>query len=351
MRVLIVKTSSLGAIICTLPVLDYLQQVSDGIEVDWLVEESFREILEGNPLIAGLHGVRTKAWRNQPFNPATWKEMAYVRSTLRERAYDIVFDLQGDINSGIVTWLTGCHRRYGFDQSSVQELFNTRFTNNHIPLRRQDSHITDRALRMASVPFGKDYAGCFLHVDIFTSLEDDAAAELYLATLSDGLVMILCPGAVWKSRLWHEPGWIELGRELLDHFSDATLLIFTESQAERDVAERIAAEIGRQTRLLPQLSLKGFTALVKKIDLLIGGDSWPVHLAAAAGTPTVSFYRSTDSRRNSPRGFMHRAVQSPLSCARCLNPECKRDQECRESVTVASMFTACRELLHEGTVA
>ncbi|NJD91162.1 MAG: glycosyltransferase family 9 protein, partial [Geobacter sp.] len=90
---------------------------------------------------------------------------------------------------------------------------------------------------------------------------------------------------------------------------------------------------------------------VKKTDLLIGGDSWPVQMAAAVGTPTVSFYRSTDSRHNAPRGPMHRAVQSPLSCARCLNPECKRDQECRESVTVAGIFTACNELLQEGSVA
>lgn len=350
MRILIINTFSLEEIIHALPVLDYLKQVSDNIEIDWVVEEAFQELLSGNPMLARLHVVRAKTWQGHYLSPANWREMLQFKAALRERAYDIVFDLQGDIASGLIAWLTASSRRYGFDQSLVRQPLNAKFINNQIPLRRQDYHCCDRLLRLVSVPFGKDYSNYTLSSEICTSA-DDGTAELYLATLSDGLVIILHPGAAWKSKLWYEAGWIELGRELLDQIVDATLLIFTESQDERDAAERIAAGIGRQTRLLPRLSLKGFTALVKKTDLLIGGDSWPVHLAAAVGTPTVSFYRSTDSRRNSPRGLMHRAVQSSLSCTCFLNPECKRDHDCRESVTVASMLTACTDLLHEGTVA
>ena len=68
MRVLVVKMSALGDIIHALPVLDYLHQVMPGIEVDWVVEEPFRDILEGNPLISRLHVVRTKVWRKKPFS-------------------------------------------------------------------------------------------------------------------------------------------------------------------------------------------------------------------------------------------------------------------------------------------
>lgn len=347
MRILIVNTFSLEEIIYALPVLDFLKQVSDSIEIDWVVEAEFQEILAGNPLIDRVQIVRTKVWQKQYCSPSSWREMLQLKAVLRERAYDIVFDLQGDLASGLISWMTVSPRRYGFDQSLVRQPLNAKFINNQIPLRRQDHHCCDRLLRMVSIPFGKDYSTYTLRTEICTSADDDTA-ELYLATLSDGLVIILHPGAAWKSKLWHEAGWIELGRELLDQFIDATLLIFTESQAEHDAAEKIATGIGRQTRLLPRLSLKGFTALVKKIDLLIGGDSWPVQLAAAVGTPTVSFYRATDSRRNSPRGSIHRAVQSPLSCTRCLKSECSRDQECRESVTVTSMCAACRELLLEG---
>lgn len=347
MRVLIINTFSLEEIIHALPVLDYLKQIADKTEIDWVVEESFQELLTGNPLIAKLHVVRTREWQRRYLSPASWREILQLKSVLRERTYDIVFDLQGDIASGFIAWLTASPRRYGFDQSLVRQPVNAKFINNRIPLRRQDSHCNDRLLRMVSIPFGKDYRAYSLRTDICSAAED-AAAELFLATLADGFVVILHPGASWRTKLWHEAGWIDLGRQLLDRFAEATLLLSTENSEERDAAERIATGIGRQTRLLPRLSLKGFAALVKKTDLLVGADSWPVQLAAAVGTPTVSFYRSTDSRRNGPRGELHRVVQSPLACARCLSADCRRDQECRESVTVASMMTACSDLLHDG---
>jgi heptosyltransferase-1 len=347
MRVLIINTFSLEEIIHALPVLDYLKQISDKTDIDWVVEESFQELLTGNPLVTKLHIVRTRDWQRRYFSPTSWREISQLKSALRECVYDIVFDLQGDIASGFIAWLTASPRRYGFDQSLVRQPVNAKFINNRIPLRRQDNHCNDRLLRMVSVPFGKDYRAYSLKTDICTAAED-AAAELFLATLSDGLVIILHPGASWKTKMWYETGWIALGGELLDRFADATLLLSAENHEERNIAERIAAGIGRQTRLLPQLSLKGFAALVKKTDLLVGTDSWPVQLAAAVGTPTVSCYRSTDGKRNGPRGELHRVVQSPFACARCLTVDCKRDQECRESVTVASMIAACSELLHGG---
>jgi heptosyltransferase-1 len=85
MRVLIIKASALGDIINALPVLDYLKQASPGIEIDWVVEEPFRQLLEGNPLISELHTVRTKVWRKRPFALQTWREMGQVKAALRSR--------------------------------------------------------------------------------------------------------------------------------------------------------------------------------------------------------------------------------------------------------------------------
>src|SRR5512135_1580278 len=106
-RVLIVKMSALGDIIHALPVLDYLHTVSPGIEVDWVVEEPFREVLEGNPLISRIHSVRTKVWRKHPLAGATRREVGALKQALRARNYDLVFDIQGNLKSGLVCWLTG----------------------------------------------------------------------------------------------------------------------------------------------------------------------------------------------------------------------------------------------------
>lgn len=345
MRVLIVKTSALGDIVHALPVLDYLHQASPDIEVDWVVEERFREILDGNPLVSSIFTVDTRKWRKKLSSPATWKEMGDVRAALQARSYKIVFDIQGNFKSGIITWLTGCSRRYGFDHDAVREAFNLRCTSNKVPLRRQDHHVSDRSLRVVSVPFGKEYAGFALTTDIVTTPEDDEAATLLLATMSDGLVFLFHHGTTWKTKLWNEAGWIELGRELLESYPEATILFSWGGDEERKTAERIAAGIGRQARILPRLSIKGFAALLKKVDLMFGGDTGPVHIAAAVGTPTVSFYRATDGKRNGPRGQMHRIVQSPLTCTRCLHKECNKDEQCRQSISAAAMMQAARELL------
>jgi len=345
MRVLIVKTSALGDIVHALPVLDFLHKVSPGIEVDWVVEERFREVLDGNPLVSRIFTVDTRKWRKGLLAPATWREMLEVRSALLARSYKLVFDIQGNLKSGIITRLTGCSRRYGFDSDAVRESFNLRCTTNKVPLRRQDYHVTDRSLRVVCVPFGKEYADFRLTADIATSREDDEEASLLLATLSDGLVFLFHHGTTWKTKLWNEAGWIELGRELLDRFADATILLSWGGDEERVVADRIAAGIGRQARLLPRLSIKGFAAMLKKVDLMFGGDTGPIHIAAAVGTPTVSFYRATDGRRNGPRGELHRLVQSNLTCSRCLNKVCDKDQKCRESITVDAMMKAALEIL------
>jgi lipopolysaccharide heptosyltransferase I len=347
MRVLIVKTSALGDIVHALPVLGYLHRLLPGVEIDWVVENSFREILEGNPLISRIHPVHTKKWRKNMFSLQTWREIFRLRSELCSRNYDLAFDVQGNFKSGLITWCSGCTRRYGFDRDAVRELPNLYFTTNHVPLRKTDQHVTDRSLRVVSVPFGKDYIGTQLSCDIQTNSEDDTVAEAFLATMSDGLVFLFHNGTTWKTKLWHEKGWIELGIRLLESYPDASILLSWGSGEELRVAETIAAGIGEKARVLPRLSIKGFTAIIKKVDLMVGGDTGPIHIAAAVGTPTVSFYRATDGKRNGPRGEMHRIIQSHLYCSRCLNKQCDKDQFCRESIQPENVLKAIDQLLTE----
>ncbi len=183
-----------------------------------------------------------------------------------------------------------------------------------------------------------------LATDIYTPPEDDAAAEALLSTLADALVFLFHCGAARVTKLWHDAGWVELGKLVQARFPGATILFSWGNEEERGAAERIAATIGGHVRLLPQLTLKGLCALSKKVDLAVGGDTGPVHLAAALGTPTVSFYRVTDARRNGPPGDRHVHIQTPLSCRDCLRKECDRDRQCRESITAEAMMKGIERL-------
>jgi len=340
MRVLIVKMSDLGDIIHALPILSYLHQASPGIEVDWVVEEPFRELLEGNHLLAMLHTVRTKAWRKAPLARATRREMAGVKAALVERKYDIVFDIQGSLKSGLVDRFTHCGKVIGLPSELLQEKVNLFFTTRQIPTRRQDFHVTDQCLRVVSVPFGRDFRGMTLTTEIRTSPEDDAGAEVLLSTLSDGLVFLCHCGAAMETGFWYDEGWVSLGKSLLALHPDATLLFSWGNETERGKVIGFAAAIGRGARVLERSHLKGFTALLKKVDLVIGGDSGPVHMAAAVGTPTVSLYRAGNGKRSGPRGEHDVIVQAPLSCTACFRKQCDKDDHCRRSITVGIVLMA-----------
>ena len=347
MRVLIVKASALGDVIHALPVLDYLHQAQPGIEVDWIVEDRFSEILEGNPKLSALHLVRTKLWRKRPFAAQTRQEIAQLKKTLRERNYDLVFDIQGNLKSGLICWLTGCADRIGFVRDDLQESVNALFTTRRIPLRRQDYHITDKYLRLVSIPFAKDFSEMPLACSIQTSPEDDANAEALLATLSDGLVFLFQYGTTWQTKFWSEQNWIVLGKAVLDRFPDASILLPWGNEAERATVISIAKEIGPGSRVLDRFTLKGLTALLKKVDLVVGGDTGPVQLAAAVGTPTVSFYRASDGKRSGPRGERHVVIQSPMHCTRCFRTRCDKDAQCRDTIKVEAVLAGIDRLLSQ----
>lgn len=340
MRILIIKTSSLGDVVHALPVLDYLRQVSPGSEIDWVVEESFLPVLEHNPNIARIHIVRTKKWRNAPFSAETRHDLSVLYAALRERTYDLVFDIQGNLKSGLIAWLSGADTRIGFSRDVLQEKANSFFTTRKIPFRAIDRNVTDRYLRVVSVPFGRDYREMEISSTIESSPEDEAAADTFMAGLPDGLVFVFQVGTTWTTKLWHPEGWTGLARRITARYPGATILINWGSQDEKALAEQIVSEVGDSVQLLPWLRIRELVPVLRRADLVIGGDTGPVYLAAAVGTPTVSYYRATSASSYAPRGAMHRAVQARMSCAGCGLTSCEKDVVCRASISVEALFEA-----------
>lgn len=345
MRILIIKTSSLGDIIHALPVLDYLHQVAPTAKVDWVVEEQFADLLSGNPLLANLRLIRTRAWRRQPFSAATLREVRTLWRELREQYYDLVFDIQGNLKSGLIAWATGCGQRLGFAREHLQESVNTLFTTRKIPMRKQDNYSSGRCLRIVSIPFGRDYHGMELHSDIQTPPATDAVAEQLIRDCGNGPVFLFHCGTTWQTKFWSEEGWCRLGRSISAAYGDATMLLSWGNDNEQDMADRIAANIGPKARLLEKLSIKGIAAVIKKVDVVIGGDTGLIHLAAAVGTPTVSYYRASDGNISGPRGSDHVIVQSPLPCSRCQRTKCDKDAECRSSITPEAIFSGIQLIM------
>jgi len=350
LRILIIKTSALGDIIHALPVLSYLHQAAPGARIDWVVEEAFQELLSGNPLIDRLITVAFKRWRKSPFALHTLREVGDFRRYLQEREYDIVFDIQGNLKSGLVCWLANSQRKIGFSREHLQESLNSLFTTQQVAFRPEDCHARDRYLRIVSHPFDRAASQQELTTDIYTSPEDDGAAQAIItSSAASGPVFLVHSGTTWQTKLWYEQGWTDLATRLLVTFPASSIMFSWGNESEQRVVRRIVAGIGDRSIILERLPLKRFIALLKKVDLVVGGDTGPVHLAAAVGTPTVSFYRCTDGSLNGPCGENHAIVQSPLTCTKCLNKSCERDSECSHSITVDDMYNAVVALMGQAS--
>jgi heptosyltransferase-1 len=347
LRILIIKTSSLGDIIHALPALDYLRQVVPGATVDWVVDEAFVDLVSGNPLINRVLLVAFRRWKKAPFARRTWQELVSFIQILRQERYDLIFDLQGNLKSGMVCAFGRAPVKVGFSRAHQQEQLNGLFTNRKVGFFPSDKNAAQRYLRIVSSSFSLPIESIEPRSNIHTSFEDDAYAQQVVDRAAGHPLILFHNGTTWTTKLWHTAGWKQLADGLTGCYPHAVVLLSWGNEEEYVRAKDIADPLGNRAVLLEKMSLKQFVAVLKRVDLVVGGDTGPIHLAAAVGTPTVSFYRCTDGSLNGPLGVRHIIVQSPLPCTKCLHKFCEEDEKCRESISADVMLTAAELCLSD----
>jgi heptosyltransferase-1 len=344
MKVLIVKVSALGDIVHALPVLAHLHAVHPDIVVDWLVESSFAPLLQGHPLLRRVIHLDTRGWRKQGAATAVRGSWAVGRQ-LREEKYDVVLDLQGNSKSGLFTWLSGARKRFGFDSSQTREWLNTLTTNYKVSIPPECHHISSRYLRIARDAFpGETDVSLCGPLPVQEEAAQAISAMLEERGLTPGEFIVAHYGTTWETKLWPLDRWLELARNLVVE-KDRQLVLTWGNNVEKVAAEQIAEVCQGRAVIWPRGTLQELVALLAEARLVIGADTGPIHIAAAAGTPTVSIFRVTDSLRNGPSGDKHIRIQAPMDCSPCLRKSCDLDRECGRSVTVDSVMNAVEKLL------
>lgn len=342
MKVLVVKISALGDVVHALPVLAYLKSADSAVEIDWLVEKAFAPLLEGHPLIRRVHALEMKAWRRQGWKQAVAGTLGMIRALRRER-YDLVLDLQGNSKSGLFTLLSGAPLRVGFDREGAREWPNLLATSRRVSLTAADHHVGDRALALAraGLPGGN---AALLAGPLPVEPQALAKVEALLteAGLGAGPLVVLHYGTTWTTKLWPLESWQQLA-SLLAEKGLRPILTWGNDKEEAAAQSIFAASAGRAV-IWPRGGLKDLVALLSRVDLVVGADTGPVHIAAAVDTPTVSIYRVTDATRNGPRGEKHIRLQVDLPCSPCLKKACERDGECGGRITPAQVLAAMATL-------
>ena len=353
-RILIVKLSAMGDVLHALPAVAYLRQAAPKAEIHWAVDTRFAELLDGNPGIAKVVPLPIKEWKGRFGSPATWREAKSAAKALRGGKYDLAIDLQGNIKSGVVTYLSGAPLRYGFPRETARERQNLWFTNRQPAAVEEDRHVTRKILRVAGAPFGGTFATEDLHGEVVNTAAETAAASLLLAETLPGASPRLAvhPGTTWNTKRMDAAFWADTVRIVRDAFPGLGVFLTWGTEKEREECRAIRYLAGEGVALLPRLGYKALAAAYRACGHMIGPDTGPLHLAAIVGAKTVSVFRGSDGRYAAPVGPNHRFLQAPLPCTACQikgDKVCPRDAECRASIRPAEVAAAMVELMEEDT--
>jgi lipopolysaccharide heptosyltransferase I len=287
--VLVFRLSALGDVIHTIPAVVALKEALPESNIGWVVEGAYRELVR---LVAGVETipVSMKKW-GRAF-VASRGEMFAARASMR--GYDVAVDFQGLIKSASLAWVSRARLRYGFDRDAIRETPAGVFLNRRVSVD-PSLHIVEQNLALArAVAPG---IGSAPPID-FTPFASDAAGKLREL---DGYV-VLVPGAGRADKQWPAHRFGELVRRLGER---RVIAVWGPNE------EPLAAATGCQ--LAPATDLRELAYLLQQAQLVIAGDTGPLHLAAALGTPVVGLFGPTDARRNGPYGQLQNVVQSGSS--------------------------------------
>lgn len=281
MRILIVKTSSLGDVIHNLPVVSDIKRYFPHAAVDWCVEESFSAIPRLHPGVDEIIPVALRRWRKALFQAKTWREINIFLALLKVQSYDSVIDTQGLLKSALLA------RRArgsvsGYAADSAREPLAARLYDRHFTVSTA-AHAVTRNRLLAAVALGyvadgePDY-GIAAPIADFDWLPAKPYVVFLTATSRD-------------DKLWPETHWLALGQRL--HEQGYQSVLPGGSPVERERAARLAAGIPNATAA-PPLSIPQLAALLAGGRAAVGVDTGLTHLAVALKTPTVAIYTATD---------------------------------------------------------
>lgn len=298
MRVLIVKTSSMGDVIHTFPAVEDALRNRPDISFDWCVEEAFAAVVALHPAIGTIHKVAIRRWRKKPFDGGTWREMAGLRRALRSRRYDLVIDAQGLLKSAVVAKQSGAPIA-GFDRSSAREPSATLLYERKYAVPRE-LHAIERTRRLFGLALG-------YQADLSTLSSGIVPPAGGLSGV-EGKTAFLLHGTSREDKKWPVEDWVETARRLVSQ--QFTPIVTWSNEAEKRVAEAIAGAVP-ETVLVPKSPLADVTAILGRSTLVIGADTGLTHLASAFGLPTVAIFLATEPGLTGPRGPYSSTLLAP----------------------------------------
>jgi heptosyltransferase-1 len=314
-QLLIVRLGSMGDIIHTLPAAFALRAAFPGASIGWVVEERWAELLGASaeprsgprsprrPLVDKLHVVDTRLWRKNLLSTQTWERVGAVLSDLRAPRYEVAVDFQGAVRSAFLARCSGAPVIYGFRQprENVASMLYTR------QVIAQGSHIVEQNLSLAEAMVGHSLETPTVQFPCDQAAEKHCVWWLQRESVDDFL--LINPGAGWGAKQWPPERYGQVAKRLAQ---DGLKALINVGPGEEKLGEGVMAASAGSAKAV-SWPLAELIALTRGARLFIGGDTGPMHLAAALGVPVVAIFGPTNPARNGPFGTRSIVLRSPAS--------------------------------------
>ncbi len=323
---LIVRLSSLGDIIHTLPAYAALRRNFPGARIRWAVEPPGREILDLVPGIDEIVVVGRKIWRQNISDLGRRDQTA--------------LDFQGLVKSALLVLLSRSRRTLGFSRENCREPLAAAFYREKLPpFSEGESHVISKNLRLLSLLGIREEKYEFPLV-IPEELERSVLSKVARLGHAAGQKLFLVNvGAAWETKRWFADKWAELLGEVA--LEGAFPLILWGNRLEKVLAQSVAEKTG--AAVVPYLSVREVLALLRLTSLLVSGDTFVLQAACALDVPVVGLFGPTSPRRNGPFAGGDRTVSSRVGCGPCYKRVCPT-LECLKGIAVPDVAGAVRTM-------
>jgi heptosyltransferase-1 len=331
MNILLVRLGALGDIVHTIPAAAALREAFPDARIDWVVEAKHREILD---LVAGIDRIIVV----RASTPAAWLE---VTRELRRVSYDVALDFQGLMKSAVFARASGARRVIGFSIWHLREKsarpFYSETGHPSGAYGDDEGHIVQKNLwLLRSVGVTSD------RVVLPLAHVESAAARRVGAEIA-GPFALINPGAAWPNKRWPPERFGEVATFLRDVRGLASVVLW--GPGEEALARAVVDGSSGAARLAPATRIADLLALSRAAALMVSGDTGPLHIAAAAGTPIVALFGPTDPVRNGPWSPEDEVVSRYNACGCHYARRCHQAQWCLADVSVSEVTAAIQQRL------
>lgn len=341
-RILITRLSHIGDCLLTLPMLNAIRQQLPNAYIAWAVESPTQKLLSLHPGIDELIMI-PKSWAGRP------KNWIPLRRELRSHQFDVAIDPQGITKSAALGWLSGAKHRVGIRGRWGREL--SPWLNNRL-VKTESPHIVDRSIELLS--------GLGLTTDINPTFElpicpqADAAIGQWIDETSNATTTfdsrrfaIINPGGSWASKRWEMDRLGAVAAHLTTNHQLTSVVVWAGDE-EYAMAEEVVRHSNGHAIMAPPTTLRELAAISARATFFVGGDTGPLHLASAVGTPCVGLYGTTrpidSGAYDTDQHVGHLAVQAYYQSGSCRERRAASNDAMR-AITVNDVVQACDQMI------